>query len=652
MPINILLTSWFSTYFKWILVLLTINSMKKQLLFNFSQSLFQKMSLRLAAFTVFTFLTVQSSFAQKWNVIASENEISSVPSCYTSIAVVGDVPYVAYVQATYGAGATGPGKVKMKNPSTGLWEQVGTDLSALAGFTRLYKDKIGDLFVTYIDRNTSYKLAVKKLVGGAWVPLSAGNDFVSTALGTGTFAASDIRGDLAFDKDNIPYVSYTERAAGNASGYAYVKRFVNNAWETVGGGAVSSDIFTAGNGIAFDSNNVPYVVYIQQAVSNSGSGVIKTYRLDSNNSWEDVSPVSPVAPGTTVSGATNVARHTSIAIDDTDSPVITYFNTTSGASKGTSIRLADKITKLWSWLGDISTRDTNRNMLINDSAGNLYTIFQDALMGGGTSATVRVFKKASGTSTFTELQNLPITSESLVGIDAAGPNSATAATKSITTATIALGSDTSKPYIVYNKTNSLGVVTPIVRLFDPLITSTAATAITDTGATLGGELLSSAPAVGTVTERGIVYDLTVNPTTASTKIADGATTAGIFTSPITGLTAATTYYSRAYFIYSDGVTTFTVYGDNKKFTTAAPLSTNSFEKSDFVKAYPNPTNDIVTVTLPDAAVIEKIAVYNSLGQLMFTEAKNSVSLQNLANGNYYLTIYTSDGNYAKKIIKK
>ena len=441
--------------------------MKKKLLFNFKQSLSRKRNFGIAAFAAFILMTGQSTFAQKWNVIAGESEIAAVNTCYTSIAVVGDVPYVAYVQATYGAGATGPGIVKMKNPSTGLWEQVGSNLSSLAGFTKLYKDKVGDLYVTYIDRNSSYKLAVKKLVGGAWVPLSAGNDFVSTAAGTATYAASDARGDLAFDKDNIPYIAYSERVS-TTSGNAYVKRFVNNAWETVGGAPISSDVFAAGNGIAFDSDNIPYAVYINQAVSNSGTGAIKAFRFVSN-SWEDISPVSPVAPGTSVSGATTGVRHASIAIDDTNSPVITYYNATSGASKATSIRLADKITKEWAWLGDISTRDTNRNMLIGDGSGNLYTIFQDALIGNGTSATVRVFKKASGASTFAELQNLPITSESLVGIDAAGPNSTTAATKSVVTATIALGSDITKPYIVYSKTNSSGFVTPIVRLFDPTI---------------------------------------------------------------------------------------------------------------------------------------------------------------------------------------
>jgi hypothetical protein len=69
--------------------------------------------------------------------------------------------------------------------------------------------------------------------------------------------------------------------------------------------------------------------------------------------------------------------------------------------------------------------------------------------------------------------------------------------------------------------------------------------------------------------------------------------------------------------------------------------------------YPNPTKNNVTLTIPETSDLKKIEVYNSLGQLMTTETKNTVSLQNLASGNYYLTIYTAEGiNYAKKIIKQ
>jgi rhamnogalacturonan endolyase len=83
----------------------------------------------------------------------------------------------------------------------------------------------------------------------------------------------------------------------------------------------------------------------------------------------------------------------------------------------------------------------------------------------------------------------------------------------------------------------------------------------------------------------------------------------------------------------------------------ATLSLDSSEKIDSVKAYPNPTNNIVNLILPDASALEKIMVYNCLGQLVFVETKNAVSLEKLDSGNYYFLIITSTGNYVKRIIK-
>jgi len=97
------------------------------------------------------------------------------------------------------------------------------------------------------------------------------------------------------------------------------------------------------------------------------------------------------------------------------------------------------------------------------------------------------------------------------------------------------------------------------------VTTTAASNITTTGVTLGGNVTSDGNA--TVTERGVVYAITQNPTTANTKAANGTGT-GIFTSNVTGLTAGTTYYVRAYAINSQG----TAYGSQVTFTTSLSLS--------------------------------------------------------------------------------
>jgi len=65
-----------------------------------------------------------------------------------------------------------------------------------------------------------------------------------------------------------------------------------------------------------------------------------------------------------------------------------------------------------------------------------------------------------------------------------------------------------------------------------------------------------------VTERGICWSTSPNPTTTDTHASNGTGT-GTYTVNLTGLTANTTYYVRAYAINSEG----TSYGDNITFTT-------------------------------------------------------------------------------------
>ncbi|WP_159434575.1 MBG domain-containing protein, partial [Flavobacterium flevense] len=109
-------------------------------------------------------------------------------------------------------------------------------------------------------------------------------------------------------------------------------------------------------------------------------------------------------------------------------------------------------------------------------------------------------------------------------------------------------------------------ITPIEPVSNtaPTVTTSAATAITATGATFSGEVTADGGA--TVSERGFVYATTTNPTTANTKVQDDATGTGTFSEAITGLTAGTTYYVRAYAINSVG----TSYGSQVSFETNAP----------------------------------------------------------------------------------
>ena len=77
----------------------------------------------------------------------------------------------------------------------------------------------------------------------------------------------------------------------------------------------------------------------------------------------------------------------------------------------------------------------------------------------------------------------------------------------------------------------------------PTLTTAAVSSITLTTATSGGEI--TADGGGSVTARGVCWSTTANPTISNSKTADGTGT-GVFTSSLTGLLPATTYYLRSY----------------------------------------------------------------------------------------------------------
>ncbi len=97
----------------------------------------------------------------------------------------------------------------------------------------------------------------------------------------------------------------------------------------------------------------------------------------------------------------------------------------------------------------------------------------------------------------------------------------------------------------------------------PTVTTTAISSIASTTATSGGNVTDDGGA--TVTARGVCWSTSHNPTTSNSKTTNG-TGIGSFTSSLTGLTAGTTYYVRAYATNSAG----TEYGNEVSFTTTIP----------------------------------------------------------------------------------
>ena len=94
----------------------------------------------------------------------------------------------------------------------------------------------------------------------------------------------------------------------------------------------------------------------------------------------------------------------------------------------------------------------------------------------------------------------------------------------------------------------------------PTVTTNGVTSVTENSAVCGGNVTSDGNA--TVTVRGVCWSTSQNPTTNDNTTYNGSDT-GSFTSNISGLTAGTTYYVRAYAVNSQG----TAYGMQKTFTT-------------------------------------------------------------------------------------
>jgi len=102
----------------------------------------------------------------------------------------------------------------------------------------------------------------------------------------------------------------------------------------------------------------------------------------------------------------------------------------------------------------------------------------------------------------------------------------------------------------------------------PTILTTAITGITDVAAISGGNVSDGGDPV---TEKGVCWSTSPNPTIANTKTNDGIGS-GAYTSNITGLLPATTYYLRAFATNSIG----TGYGNELIFTTISWICGDPF----------------------------------------------------------------------------
>jgi len=66
--------------------------------------------------------------------------------------------------------------------------------------------------------------------------------------------------------------------------------------------------------------------------------------------------------------------------------------------------------------------------------------------------------------------------------------------------------------------------------------------------------------------------------------------------------------------------------------------------------YPNPTKNQFTIQLNKSSILEKVTIYNTLGQLVLTSENSVVDTSKLASGSYIIEITTNNGKASKKLI--
>lgn len=81
------------------------------------------------------------------------------------------------------------------------------------------------------------------------------------------------------------------------------------------------------------------------------------------------------------------------------------------------------------------------------------------------------------------------------------------------------------------------------------------------------------------------------------------------------------------------------------------LSNDKFVSQNF-NIYPNPTSDVLNISLENNLVLQEATIYNNLGQVVKTATENVIDVSQLAKGLYFVEVTTDQGKATKKVVVK
>lgn len=81
------------------------------------------------------------------------------------------------------------------------------------------------------------------------------------------------------------------------------------------------------------------------------------------------------------------------------------------------------------------------------------------------------------------------------------------------------------------------------------------------------------------------------------------------------------------------------------------LANEIFDLEKAISLYPNPATDVLHIQLPTSITLEKVTIFNNLGQVVLENNALDFSLSSISSGVYAVQLQTSEGVFHKKIIK-
>jgi Secretion system C-terminal sorting domain len=254
-----------------------------------------------------------------------------------------DVPYVAFKDASHN------NKLTVMSFNGTSWEILGTP-----GFTATIVDNNSSLavdsngvpYVCYED--IYHQTTVMKFISNQW-----------QSVGAEPFTEETSFPKIALDNNDIPYIAFRDN-----TDKVTVKKFENDTWQSVGLVSFSTGIPYVAT-LDFESNNIPYVAYIDLFPEDNDATKSSIIKFE-NNSWQLVGP-QYFAPG--------LSESLSFTLDANDVPYVT-FNDFSNEFKASVMKFNGNS---WEYVGapGFSLTNSDYTSIGIDSNGIIYVAFMD-----------------------------------------------------------------------------------------------------------------------------------------------------------------------------------------------------------------------------------------------------------------------------------